>query len=77
LENPLIAIKEKVKQNQKKIVFPESTEPRILNACKIILDEKIAIPILVGKKEEIQNKIKELNLDINPEIIDPSNFDNL
>jgi malate dehydrogenase (oxaloacetate-decarboxylating)(NADP+) len=61
----------KAKTGPKRIVFPEGEEEKILRAAQIILDEGIAIPILLGKEEEILAKIESLNLDLkNVQIID-------
>jgi malate dehydrogenase (oxaloacetate-decarboxylating)(NADP+) len=57
----------------KQIVFPEGEEESILRASQIILDEKIAKPILLGSRTIINSKIKELSLDLDgAEIINPS-----
>src|SRR5262249_51192293 len=45
----------------------------ILRACQILLDEKIARPILLGEENKIRRKIEELRLHLGgAEIIDPS-----
>jgi len=64
---------EKAKTQPKRIVYPEGTETKILRACQSICDEGIAKPILLGKKEKIEEKIKELQLNCleNIEIIEP------
>ena len=41
----------KAQRAPKRIVFAEGEEPKILRACQILLDEKIAMPILLGKEE--------------------------
>lgn len=66
----------KAKSQPKKIVFPEGSEEKILRACQVIIDEGIAQPILLGKKEAIIQKAKELSLDIldSTEIIEPSKY---
>ncbi len=66
----------KAKTQPKRIVFPEGNEEKILRACQIIIDEGIAHPILLGNKEAITNKIKELELDIldKAEIIEPEKY---
>jgi malate dehydrogenase (oxaloacetate-decarboxylating)(NADP+) len=62
----------KAKNQPKRIVFPEGEEEKILRACQILLDDGIAIPILLGEETEIRAKINELNLELNGiEIIDP------
>ncbi|AJF06308.1 NADP-dependent malic enzyme [Geoalkalibacter subterraneus] len=64
----------KAKANPKRIVFPEGDDDKILRAAQIIIDEGIATPILLGNKEEIEERIKALNLDLyQAEIIDPEN----
>jgi malate dehydrogenase (oxaloacetate-decarboxylating)(NADP+) len=65
----------KAKDSPKRIVFPEGEEEKILRATQIIIDEKIARPILLGSPERIEAKIEELNLNIDMakcEIIKPS-----
>jgi malate dehydrogenase (oxaloacetate-decarboxylating)(NADP+) len=63
----------KAKTLPKKIVFPEGDEEKILRACQAIIDEGIARPILLGNKESIVQKIKELDLHIldDVKIVDP------
>jgi len=57
----------------KRIVFPEGEEEQILRAAQIIVDEKIAQPILLGSRTLINEKIKELGLDLDGvSIINPS-----
>jgi len=66
----------KAKTHPKKIVFPEGNEEKILRACQVIIDEGIAKPILLGEKDLITQKVKELGLDIldNIEIIEPVKY---
>ena len=47
-----------LKENPRKIVFPEGSDPRILEASAKLLAEGILTPILVGNKEEIEKIIK-------------------
>jgi malate dehydrogenase (oxaloacetate-decarboxylating)(NADP+) len=67
---------EKAKTQPKRIVFPEGSEAKVLRACQIIVDEGIAKPVLLGNKEEITSKVKELELNISNhlEIIEPEKF---
>jgi malate dehydrogenase (oxaloacetate-decarboxylating)(NADP+) len=63
----------KAQDEPKRIVFPEGTEDKILRATQIILDDKIAKPILLGNPEIISERINELGLELNGvEIIRPS-----
>jgi malate dehydrogenase (oxaloacetate-decarboxylating)(NADP+) len=63
----------KAQRAPKKIVFPEGVEEKILRASQIILDEKIAHPVLLGDRAAIVEKAKMLDLDLEGvEIIDPN-----
>ena len=41
-------------QDPKRVVFPEGEEPKIIRAAQILVDEGIAQPILLGKREHIE-----------------------
>ncbi len=70
-------IKAKAKGNKQRIVLPESTEPRTLEAANILMGDEIADIILLGNKDEILDKARQAgfkNIE-NAEIIDPANHD--
>ncbi|MDD3800675.1 MAG: NADP-dependent malic enzyme [Desulfuromonas thiophila] len=54
----------KAKSCRKRVVFPEGDNEKILRAAQILVDEKIAIPILLGPEKTIINRIKSLGLDL-------------
>jgi malate dehydrogenase (oxaloacetate-decarboxylating)(NADP+) len=63
----------KAQRQPKRVVFPEGEEPKILRACQILLDEKIAKPILLGHEPQIRARIAELHLPVKGiQIVDPS-----
>jgi malate dehydrogenase (oxaloacetate-decarboxylating)(NADP+) len=63
----------KAQQKPRRIVFPEGEEDKILRAAQIIVDEKIALPILIGSRSFISQRTKELGLELNGvEVINPS-----
>jgi len=62
---------------RKRVVLVEGEESRIIRAAALIQDERIATPILVGRPEVIQEKIKSLGLDCTPEIVNPATFERL
>jgi phosphate acetyltransferase len=65
-------IKTNASKLNKRIVLPEGAEPRTLQAASIILKEKIARVILLGTKDEINAKAKELGVDVEgAEVVDP------
>src|SRR6185437_14686985 len=62
----------KAQTNPKRVVFPEGNHPKILRACHVLMEEKIAVPILLGRPNEIRRKIAESGLNLNGiTIIDP------
>jgi malate dehydrogenase (oxaloacetate-decarboxylating)(NADP+) len=65
----------KAQKEPKRIVFTEGEEGKILRACQILLDEKIALPILLGNETKIRAKIEELRLHLDGvQIVDPRHF---
>jgi len=66
---------ERAKANLRKIVLPEGDEIRTLQAADVVLKEKIAQLILLGKEEKIRKLAEEnhLNNIAEAEIIDPEN----
>jgi malate dehydrogenase (oxaloacetate-decarboxylating)(NADP+) len=66
----------KAKKAPKRVVFADAENIQVLKAAQQVRDEGIAIPILLGKKKEINN-LAELNLlDIEDiKIIDPTTAD--
>jgi len=66
------AVTNKAKSAPKRIVFAEADNYKILKAAQTVKEEGIAIPILLGNRERIQEIIKENELDLgNVEIINP------
>lgn len=66
------------KSDVKNVVLPESFDDRILKAADIILKSKAAKITLLGKKDEILQNAKKLNLDLNEaEILDNENDERL
>ncbi len=68
----------KAKCDPKRIVFPEGDNEKILKAAQVLIEDEIAIPILVGNKDKIHAKMEELGISFNgsaPTIIDPATFE--
>jgi malate dehydrogenase (oxaloacetate-decarboxylating)(NADP+) len=49
----------------KRIVFPEATEEKILRACQVMVDEEIAEPVLIGDPTQIRARAEDLGIDLN------------
>ena len=60
---------------KKRIVFAEGEEPKVIRAATQITDEKIGVPILLGRPDIIQKTIEELGLSYSPEIVNPFDFE--
>lgn len=59
----------------KRVVFAEGEEPKVIRAAAQIADEKIGIPVLLGRPEVIRRTIEELGVPCNPEIVNPADFE--
>jgi malate dehydrogenase (oxaloacetate-decarboxylating)(NADP+) len=70
----VMAIRNKARQNPRRVVFAEGSNFKILKAVQFVVREKIAIPILLGSEEKIKKLIEENQLELgHPQIIDPHN----
>ena len=71
--NILDSIKEKARAKNRKVVLPEGTEPRVIKAAKILVEQKIAAVVLLGKKDEIGSLAAKEGLNLNlVQVIDPA-----
>jgi phosphate acetyltransferase len=63
------------KSNPQKIVLAEGAEPRILKAASVLLAEKMADLVLLGRRREIEESINQHGINLNLEqlkIIEPT-----
>jgi malate dehydrogenase (oxaloacetate-decarboxylating)(NADP+) len=68
----------KARRQPKRVVFPEGEEPKILRACQILLDEKIAHPVLLGDETKIRAAMADLHLHLDGlQIVDPAKSERL
>lgn len=69
---------EKLERHPKRIVFPEGTEPRVLQAAARFVKLRLGAPIVLGKKEDIFASAAKHGIDIERiGIIDPATADDL
>jgi malate dehydrogenase (oxaloacetate-decarboxylating)(NADP+) len=66
--------KAKASAPKKRIVFAEGEETKIIRAAAQVAEEKIGIPILVGREEVIQTKIGSLGLDCSLAVVNPQKY---
>ncbi len=52
----------KAQANPKRVVFPEGAHQKILRACNVLIEEKIASPVLLGRKSEIERNAAQLGV---------------
>lgn len=57
-------LKLKAQGNPKKVVFPETHDEKIIRAARMVLDEGIAYPILVGERLSIINLGNSIGIDL-------------
>ena len=55
-------IVDRARRDPKRVVFPEGEHDKILRAAKILVDEGIAHPILLARREMIVDKLRDLDL---------------
>jgi len=55
----------KAQAHPKRVVFPEGSHQKILRACHVLIEEKIAIPILLGCSDDIRRTAAELGVPLN------------
>ena len=73
LDNELIrSLTSRAKRNPKKVVFAEAEHYKILKAAQQVKDDRIAEPILLGRRQKILDLIEEFALEMDDVcIIDP------
>ncbi|MBN1821220.1 MAG: NADP-dependent malic enzyme [Prolixibacteraceae bacterium] len=63
LDNKLImSIRNKARNNPKSVVFADGAELKVLKAAQFVCKQKIAKPILIGNRKEIEKLIEENQL---------------
>ncbi len=60
--NLIETCKLKIKENPKRVVFPDSKDERMLKAVRYLADEDLAIPILIGGPFEIRDFADEYRI---------------
>ncbi|MES2536264.1 MAG: NADP-dependent malic enzyme [Pseudomonadota bacterium] len=67
----------KAKQLQKRVIYAEGEDERVLRAVQVVLDEGLARPVLIGQPDTIEENIRALGLRItlgtDCELVEPGN----
>jgi len=68
----------KARRELHRVVFPEGEESKIIRASQILIEERIASPILLGREDKIREIIEELHLRLDDaQIVEPAKFPRL
>ena len=59
----------KAQETPKRVVFPEGDQEKILRACHVLLEEKIAVPVLLGHADQVQKAAADLGLSLEGAIV--------
>ncbi len=71
-------IREQASQNLKKIVLPEAHDVRVVEAAAFLNENKLVVPVLLGKEKDIRDTAKGKNVSVEEiEIIDPEQSEKL
>lgn len=69
---------EKLQRHPKRIVFPEGTEPRVLQAARQFYSLRLGVPILLGERTKVKEEAAKLNVSLEGvRIINPAESDDL
>ncbi|SFB25877.1 phosphotransacetylase [Lentibacillus halodurans] len=75
MSNLFEQIKDQLKNTDKKIVFPEGRDERVLTAASQLGASGIVTPILLGDIQEIRQKAEAVNVNVSAcQMIDPHDF---
>ncbi|TAN50111.1 MAG: NADP-dependent malic enzyme, partial [Rhodospirillales bacterium] len=68
---------ERARRDPRRVVYAEGEDRRVLLAVQTVVDEGLAKPVLIGRREVLEKRIHELDLrmklDGNVEVCDPQN----
>ena len=69
---------EKLQRHPKRIVFPEGTEPRVLQAARQFHSLRLGVPILLGDRTKVKEAAESLNVSLEGvRIINPAESEDL
>jgi len=69
---------DKLQRHPKRIVFPEGTEPRVLQAARQFYSLRLGAPILLGNRAQIKGRAEALNISLEGiRIINPEESEDL
>ena len=68
---------DQAKKHPKKLVYAEGEDERVLQAVQMVVDDSVALPVLIGRPAVVEKRIKKLGLRIRAgehfELVNPEN----
>ena len=65
----------KAREAKKRVIYSEGEDERVLRATQVVLEERIAVPVLIGRPEIIEERIRRYGLALKAgrdfEVVDP------
>ena len=61
---PVFSRAKQVPAGQKRVIYAEGEDDRVLHAVRVVLDEELARPILIGRPSVIERRIEKIGLDL-------------
>src|ERR687885_191294 len=58
------ALMNRAASSPKRVVFPEGEDPRVMRAASILVDERIAQPVLLGRRDVVEQTASEANVSL-------------
>lgn len=66
------SIHEKAKANRRRVVLPEGTEKRVVQAASILATEKLVDPVILGPVKKVEDLARESGVDLSGiEVVNP------
>lgn len=62
----------KARQQSRRVVFADGVEERVLRACRVLVDDRIAEPIVVGAEDDVRASAERFGIDLSGVlVVDP------
>jgi len=72
---PVFTAAKKVSNELKRVLYAEGEDERVIHAARVVIDEGLARPVLIGRPSMIEARIRKIGLNLVPErdfdVIDP------
>jgi phosphate acetyltransferase len=69
---------EKLQRHPKRVVFPEGTEPRVVQAARQFYSLRLGVPILLGNRTRVKEAAEQLNVSLEGvRVINPAESEDL